>query len=76
MAYTGVLLLSLIGYSSCLECYECEGDSCISESMDQVQCQEGTDYCLKLHLDEELIKSCAYDAPQHDEEGCREFGTT
>ncbi|XP_023335839.1 uncharacterized protein LOC111707072 [Eurytemora carolleeae] len=76
LTFTGIILLSLIGCSSSLECYECDGESCVSESLDQVKCQEGAVYCLKLQLDEEFTKSCAYDAPQNDEEGCKEFGTT
>jgi len=67
------LLCLLVGSSYGLNCYECSAGTC-EASMTEVACS--TDYCLKVRLDGETTRNCAFDPPSKELEGCKGYGQT
>jgi len=76
------LLAALIGTSSGLNCFSCGTDgvtSCDEANMVEETCPAGVEYCLRVTLNGEVTRSCAYDMvndhPKNGE-GCKSFATT
>jgi len=72
-----VVSLAFIGASSALDCFECDGEGCLhQEGLVQKKCEKESKYCLKLILDGEVTRSCAYDDPKGGQPGCDGAGKT
>jgi len=70
-----VIFFAGLGTSVSISCYECTGDCDRNlEEIQQIACEKQVDYCLKIVLDGELTRSCAYDEPRTVD--CQSFGDT